>query len=55
MKILETTDYRTNQRKYGYKNYQEHRVGTVAYVCNPSYLGGGDWEDFSPMPAKAKM
>jgi hypothetical protein len=21
------------------------QTGKVAYICNPSYLGGGDWED----------
>jgi hypothetical protein len=29
-------------------------LGTVAQTYNPSYLGSGDWEDFSLRPAQAK-
>jgi hypothetical protein len=26
----------------------------MAYTCNPSYLGGWDWEDHGSKPAQAK-
>jgi hypothetical protein len=29
-------------------------LGTVAHIDNPSYFGGGDWEDHSSRAALAK-
>jgi hypothetical protein len=29
-------------------------TGVVLCACNPSYLGGGDWEDHDSRPAGAK-
>jgi hypothetical protein len=32
----------------------KNKSGLDAPVCNPRYLGGRDWEDYSSRPAKAK-
>jgi hypothetical protein len=32
----------------------EKRLGLVIHTCNPSYLGGRDWEDCGLRPAWAK-
>jgi hypothetical protein len=34
--------------------YFKFWLGTVAYTCNPSYLGDRDWEDYSSRLAQAK-
>jgi hypothetical protein len=30
-------------------------MGTLTKACNPSYSGGGHWEDYSVRSARAKM
>jgi hypothetical protein len=42
------TDYR------GVLYNKEFEVGTMAPSCNPSYSGGGDWDDLSSRPATQK-
>jgi hypothetical protein len=38
--------------KYLTCHHTELWSGVVAHICNPSYVGGGDWEDSSFMPAQ---
>jgi hypothetical protein len=44
------SSFSVNKKKKPIKNYW--RLNVVAY--NPSYLGGGNWEDYGSRPTTAK-